>query len=195
MQEHALDRDVFVRSLATRGQLGGLSAAVTKVLIVVEAMAFDPVIIETVGVGQDEVDVASYAHTTVVVVSPGTGDEIQAIKAGILEAADVIVVNKADRPDADRTIKDLMTSMELNPDANKKMIEILAVSSVTGQGFDELMAVLDQRREAMTSDGGFERRVADRDARILRDMVMESARREIQAAFDTNQAVLAVLDA
>ena len=195
MQEHALDPGVFVRSLATRGQLGGLSAAVTKVLVVMEAMAFDPVIIETVGVGQDEVDVAAYVHTTVVVVSPGTGDEIQAIKAGILEAADIIVVNKADRADADRTMRDLVTSMELNPDANKKHIDILAVSSVTGQGMTELKALLDDRRAVLTNTGAFRDKTASRDTQILKGMVLETIRREIESAFEQNRGVIDVVDA
>lgn len=193
MQEHALDEGVFVRSLATRGQLGGLSASVTKVLVVMEAMAFDPVIIETVGVGQDEVDVASYAHTTVVVVSPGTGDEIQAIKAGILEAADIIVVNKADRSDADRTMRDLMTSLELNPDAGARPIEIMAVSSITGQGINELFGRLNECRQALKNSGDFGQKAVQSQARVLRGMVMESAARAIEQAFEHDSRVAGIL--
>ena len=193
MQEHALDDDVFIRSIATRGQLGGLSAAVTKVLVVMEAMAFDPVIIETVGVGQDEVDIASYAHTTVVVVSPGTGDEIQAIKAGILEAADIIVVNKADRFDADRTMSDLMNSLELNPDAFHRPIEILAVSSLTGQGIDELFNRLNEHRQQLHDSGDFTKKAVQSQLRVLRGMVMESAAKAIEQAFETDKRVEDIL--
>jgi LAO/AO transport system kinase len=104
MQDHALDAGVFIRSLATRGQLGGLSRATSDCVRVLDAMGKDVVLIETVGVGQDEVEVCRVAHTTVVVVVPGLGDDIQAIKAGILEVADLFAVNKADREGADRTV-------------------------------------------------------------------------------------------
>ena len=107
MQRHATDDGVFIRSLATRGHLGGLSRSTSDVVAVLDAMGYDVVIVETVGVGQDEVDVVSQAETAVVVTVPGLGDEIQAIKAGILEIADVLVVNKADREGADRTVRDL----------------------------------------------------------------------------------------
>jgi LAO/AO transport system kinase len=107
MQEHATDPGVFIRSLATRGHLGGLSRSTADVSAVLDAMGYDIVLIETVGVGQDEVDIVRAAHTVVVVMVPGLGDEVQAIKAGILEVADVFAVNKADRPGADRTERDL----------------------------------------------------------------------------------------
>ena len=113
MQRHATDDGVFIRSLATRGHLGGLSRSTSDVVAVLDAMGFDVVIVETVGVGQDEVDVVSQAETAVVVTVPGLGDDIQAIKAGILEIADVLVVNKADREGADRTVRDLTHMLEL----------------------------------------------------------------------------------
>lgn len=107
MQRHAVDDGVFIRSLATRGHLGGLSRSTSDVVRVLDAAGYDVVLIETVGVGQDEVEVTRVAHTTVVVVAPGLGDEIQAIKAGVLEVADVFVVNKADRDGAMSTVRDL----------------------------------------------------------------------------------------
>ncbi len=114
MQDHALDPGVFIRSLATRGQLGGLSRATSDCARVLDAMGKDVVLIETVGVGQDEVEICRLAHTTAVVVVPGLGDDIQAIKAGILEVADLFVVNKSDREGADRTVRDLRSMLELN---------------------------------------------------------------------------------
>ncbi|HTG80606.1 MAG TPA: methylmalonyl Co-A mutase-associated GTPase MeaB, partial [Geobacteraceae bacterium] len=107
MNRHADDDGVFIRSLATRGHLGGISRSTGDVVNVMDAMGMDVVIIETVGVGQDEIDIVRMAHTTVVVMVPGLGDDIQAIKAGILEIGDLFVVNKADRDDADRTVRDL----------------------------------------------------------------------------------------
>ncbi len=107
MQRHFLDEGVFIRSLATRGQLGGLSRSAGDLVHVFDAAGFDVIIVETVGVGQDELEVARLAHTTMVVMAPGLGDDIQAIKAGILEVADVFAVNKADREGADATVRDL----------------------------------------------------------------------------------------
>ena len=113
MQDHALDPDVFIRSMATRGNLGGLSRATADVVSVMDAMGKDVVLVETVGVGQDEIEVAELAHTVVVVAVPGMGDDVQAIKAGVLEIADVFAVNKADREGADRTVRDLQGMLEL----------------------------------------------------------------------------------
>ncbi|HSN13644.1 MAG TPA: methylmalonyl Co-A mutase-associated GTPase MeaB [Anaeromyxobacteraceae bacterium] len=113
MQEHATDPGVFIRSLATRGHLGGLSRSTSDVVLVMDAMGKDVVIVETVGVGQDEIEVASLAHTVVVVTVPGLGDDVQAIKAGVLEIADVFAVNKADREGADRAVRDLQYMLEL----------------------------------------------------------------------------------
>jgi LAO/AO transport system kinase len=113
MQDHATDPAVFIRSLATRGNLGGLSRSTADVVAVLDAMGKDVVIVETVGVGQDEIEVAALAHSVVVVAVPGLGDDVQAIKAGVLEIADVFAVNKADREGADRTVRDLQTMLEL----------------------------------------------------------------------------------
>ncbi len=113
MQDHALDPGVFIRSMATRGNLGGLSRATADVVSVLDAMGKDVILVETVGVGQDEIEVAELAHTVVVVAVPGMGDDVQAIKAGVLEIADVFAVNKADREGADRTVRDLEGMLEL----------------------------------------------------------------------------------
>lgn len=113
MQDHALDAGVFIRSLATRGHLGGLSRATADVVQVLDAMGKDVILVETVGVGQDEVEVAGLAHTVVLVSVPGMGDDVQAIKAGVLEIADVFAINKADHEGADRAVKDLQVMLEL----------------------------------------------------------------------------------
>ena len=113
MQDHALDEGVFIRSMATRGNLGGLSRATADVVSVLDAMGKDVVLVETVGVGQDEIEIAALAHTVVVVTVPGMGDEVQAIKAGVLEIADVFAVNKADREGSDRTVRDLQMMLDL----------------------------------------------------------------------------------
>ena len=122
MQDHALDPGVFIRSLATRGHLGGLSRATADVVEVLDAMGKDVILVETVGVGQDEVEVAELAHSVVVVSIPGMGDEVQAIKAGVLEIADVFAVNKADREGADRTVKDLQMMLDLRRTAATRSV-------------------------------------------------------------------------
>jgi LAO/AO transport system kinase len=114
MQKHALDEGVFIKSLATRGHLGGLSQSTVDIVNVMDAMGKDVVIVETVGVGQDEVEIVKVAHTNLVIVVPGLGDDIQALKAGILEIADIFVVNKSDREGADRTKQELETMVSMN---------------------------------------------------------------------------------
>ena len=115
------DAGVFIRSMATRGSLGGLAKTTNDVVMALDAAGFDRVIVETVGVGQAEVEIASTAHTTLVVEAPGLGDEVQAIKAGILEIADLLVVNKADRPGADRTIRALELMLEIEADGPRQV--------------------------------------------------------------------------
>jgi LAO/AO transport system kinase len=125
MQEHALDEGVFIRSFATRGHLGGLTNTTTDVVHALDAIGWDVVLVETVGVGQDEVEVQRLAHTTLVLMPPGMGDEIQAIKAGILEIADIFVVNKADRDGADRTVRELEMMLDLGRGAKPTMGELM----------------------------------------------------------------------
>ncbi|HOX44751.1 MAG TPA: methylmalonyl Co-A mutase-associated GTPase MeaB [Myxococcota bacterium] len=125
MQDHALDEGVFIRSFATRGHLGGLTNTTTDVVHALDAMGWEVVLIETVGVGQDEVEVQRLAHTTLVLMTPGMGDEIQAIKAGILEIADVFVVNKADREGADRTVRELEHMLDLGRGVRPTLAELM----------------------------------------------------------------------
>ena len=150
MQRHALDPGVFIRSLATRGHLGGLSRSTFDVVHVLDAMGFERVLIETVGVGQDEVEVMKAAHTTVVVSVPGLGDDIQAIKSGLLEVADVLVVNKADREGADRTERDLLHMLDLRATGERKEVEILRTIAIRGtaegSGISELCTAIERHR-------------------------------------------------
>src|SRR5262249_12510608 len=148
MQRHATDDGVFIRSLATRGHMGGLSRSTADVVSVLDAMGYDVILVETVGVGQDEVDVVSAAHTAVVVTVPGLGDDIQAIKAGILEIADVLVVNKCDREGADRAVRDLVSMLDLRP-AGSPDIEIVRMVASRGEGIPELQAAVTRHRERM----------------------------------------------
>jgi len=162
MQRHALDPGVFIRSLATRGHLGGLSRSTFDVAHVLDAMGYQRILIETVGVGQDEVDVMKAAHTTVVVTVPGLGDDIQAIKSGLLEVADVLVVNKADREGADRAERDLMHMLDLRATGERKDVEIVRTiatrGTAEGSGIKELAAAVEAHRQrAWTGEGAVTR--------------------------------------
>ncbi len=153
MQEHALDPGVYVRSMASRGALGGLAPTLDGVVSVMDAFGFDYVIIETVGAGQDEVEIAGTALTTVLVNNPGTGDDIQALKAGIIEIADVLVVNKADHPGADVLVSQLRALLSLAPKGSRRP-EIIKTTAVKGEGLGELAEAIAQHRAFLEASGG-----------------------------------------
>jgi LAO/AO transport system kinase len=138
MQGHATDDGVFIRSMASRGHLGGLSRAASDAVDLMDAAGYDPVIIETVGVGQDEIEVARAADVVTVVLVPGMGDDIQAIKAGILEIADLFVINKADRPGADKVAAELDAMMALTPTTAQARPPIFRTVAVSGEGVPAL---------------------------------------------------------
>ncbi len=175
MQRHATDEGVFIRSLATRGHLGGLSRSTFDVVAVLDAMGFDRVLIETVGVGQDEVEVMKAAHTSVVVTVPGLGDDIQAIKAGLLEIADVLVINKADREGADRAERDLLHMLDLRADGERKDVEILRTianrGTAPGSGMAELAMAIDRHRARTYGGEAGEARARARAAAQIAELV------------------------
>ena len=165
MQDHALDPGVFIRSLATRGQLGGLSRATSDCARVLDAMGKDVILIETVGVGQDEVEICRLAHTTVVVVVPGLGDDIQAIKAGILEVADLFAVNKSDREGADRTVRDLRSMLELSHAIGKEAgheIAIVKCVASRNEGMAEVWSAIEAHYQFLKSGPGLVQRETQR---------------------------------
>ncbi|TFV54613.1 methylmalonyl Co-A mutase-associated GTPase MeaB [Mycobacterium sp. PS03-16] len=155
MTELAGRKDVYIRSMASRGATGGLSRAVLDGIVVLDAAGYDVVILETVGVGQAEVDVISVAHTVVVVSVPGLGDDIQAIKAGLIEIADIHVVNKADRPGADLTVKQLRESLRLaHREAQQWNVPIQKTTAATGEGVADLLDQAAEHRTWMAEHGG-----------------------------------------
>ena len=156
MQDHATDPGVFIRSMGSRGQLGGLAAATPQAVRVLEAAGYPVILVETVGVGQAEVEIASAADTTVVLVVPGMGDSIQAAKAGVLEVADVLVVNKADRPDTQATVRDLRSMVALATAEWKP--PIVKTVATSGAGIDELVGQLDRHWSWLESSGERDRR-------------------------------------
>jgi LAO/AO transport system kinase len=184
MMDHALDAGVFVRSMATRGHLGGLTLAVPEVVRVLDAAGFPIVFVETAGVGQSEVEVAGAADTTVVVLTPGTGDSVQANKAGLLEVADLFVINKADRPGADELERDLRASLELSawPDAWRP--SIVRSVAVDGDGVAAVLAAVESHRSCLEAGGRLEQRRAARAISELERVVRERLRQRSRVAID-----------
>nr|MBK7070480.1 methylmalonyl Co-A mutase-associated GTPase MeaB [Deltaproteobacteria bacterium] len=213
MQRHALDGEVFIRSMATRGQLGGLSRSTADVVRVLDAWGAGVIIVETVGVGQDELEIARLAHSTLVVMAPGMGDEVQAIKAGILEIADLFVVNKADREGADATVRDLemMVGMShellhagshsfghhgarLDREAEHKVsaeewfTPVVKTVASRGEGVAQLVEAIAKHREWLgQTRAGEERRAArarDELSLVFRDLLVEDALSKVGGAMD-----------
>jgi LAO/AO transport system kinase len=163
MSELAGDSGVFIRSMATHGATGGMAHTTLDAVDILDVAGFDTIIIETVGVGQDEVEIVKASHTTVVVTPPGLGDEVQAIKAGVLEIADIHVVSKSDRSDANRAIVDLkhMLMLGMGTEAPPWSVPVIGTSAVSGEGFDALAdAIVHHRAFAVDSEAGRERRLA-----------------------------------
>lgn len=180
MNRHADDEGVFIRSLATRGALGGVSRSTGEVVNIMDAMGMDIVIIETVGVGQDEIDIVRMAHTTVVVMVPGLGDDIQAIKAGILEIADVFVVNKADREGADRTSRELSMMLEMgNRHEGEWLPKVMKTEASRGVGIDELVAEFGEHRRWLFESGTINRFLAEKNSSVFSEMLKERLFRSV----------------
>ena len=144
MGEHSMDEGVFMRSVSARGHLGGLAAGARDMLDTMDAAGWDLILLETVGAGQSEVEVARAADVRLVVSAPGLGDDVQAIKAGILEVADILVVNKADRPEADVTARQLESMLALRGDSVARAVPVLRCTAASGEGVDALRAVIDE---------------------------------------------------
>lgn len=195
MNRHAEDSGVFIRSLATRGALGGLSRSTMDVVNVMDAMGMDVIIVETVGVGQDEVDIVSTAHTTVVVMVPGMGDDIQAIKAGILEIGDVFVVNKADREGAERTARELAAMLDMkHPEPGGWQPHVLKTEGARGVGIDELVEEFDAHREYLKTSGALQRLIEERNAKLFTDTLREELFETVFGAIKNNGRYREILE-
>jgi len=192
MQRHALDEGVFIRSLATRGQQGGLSRSTTAAVAVLDAAGFPLIFVETVGAGQAEIDVADAADAVIVVTAPGLGDEVQALKAGLLEIADLLLVNKCDRDGADRAVADLTTMLSLAAHPSRPgeppraAPALLRASASTGTGVADIVAALDARRAVPAAERDARRR--RQAVRQITALVGEQARAAARAALGTEGA-------
>lgn len=177
MQDHATDKGVYIRSMSSRGNLGGLAVATPQAVRVLEGAGCDVVLVETVGVGQAEVEVARLADTTLVLVAPGMGDAIQAVKAGILEIADVFVVNKADRDGADATYRDLQGMLALGErgPGDWRPHVVRAVAS-RGEGIDDVLAAIAKHRAWLSERGHLQRRRERRAAAEIEEIALATLR-------------------
>lgn len=180
MQEHALDDEVFIRSMATRGHLGGLAVAVPQALRVFDAAGCHTVLLETVGVGQSEVEVAGVADVTLVLLAPGAGDGIQAAKAGVLEIGDIFVVNKADRDGTQVLVRELRGMIALGPTTDWKP-PIVPTVAVRGEGIAELVAALEKYRARAEESGRWAARRLERARREVEALVLGRLRTELRS--------------
>jgi LAO/AO transport system kinase len=182
MGTHATDPGVFIRSVATRGNLGGISRSTPAILQVLDAMGFDWIIVETVGVGQDEVDIAAFADTCCVVMVPGMGDDVQAAKAGLLEVADLFIVNKSDRQGAKRVVRELRQMLDLDPEDRTWTPPIVSTVATAGEGLDDLLMSIEKHR---TSDGARAERRRRRNRHLTRLIAAGEITRRIDAWLDS----------
>jgi len=183
MQAHARDTGVFIRSMATRGHLGGLAQATADATVVLDAAGNDLIVIETVGVGQDEVEIVRTADVSVVVLVPGMGDDVQALKAGVMEIADVFVVNKSDRDGTDRTVADVESLLSLQTfDKHQWKPPIVKTTATTGDGVDALAAAIERFRE--NAPGILATRRHERAGTQLRAILADAMLRTVDASID-----------
>jgi LAO/AO transport system kinase len=193
LSDHFLDQGVFIRSMASRGALGGLSEATLQAALLMDASGKDDVFIETVGVGQAEIDIVDHGDTIVLVLMPGSGDSIQALKAGVMEIPDIIVVNKADHPMTDTMIREIRGVLSLGPSTSWR-VPILRTEAAKGEGVAELAEKITEHREHIEAEGTLDKR----RARNLRNEVLELAasrmRRRLDAAVADDASVRELLD-
>lgn len=202
MQRHSLDEGVFIRSLATRGHFGGLTQSTRSAIDVLDAMGKDYILVETVGVGQDEVDVVKSAHTTIIVVIPGMGDDIQAIKAGILEVGDIFLVNKADRDGADKTVNELRQMIDMGHQKHKEgkwKPPILKAEAVFDRGVAELLEAIENHRAYLMESKGRQhllrraRRVREELSEMVKNRLVQEVLDQMVESGDFERAVEAIL--
>ena len=193
LTEHFLDPGVFIRSMASRGSLGGLSEATLQAALLMDASGKDEVFLETVGVGQAEVDIIDHADTVVLALMPGSGDSIQALKAGVMEIPDVIVVNKADHPLTDTMVREIRSTLSLGPKTSWR-VPIVRTQAATGEGVEELADRIAEHRQHIVEEGTLE----ERRRRNLRNEVMELAtvrlRRRLEASVKDDAELQTLLD-
>jgi LAO/AO transport system kinase len=195
MRRHTEDQGVFIRSMATRGHMGGLSRTTRETVLVLDAMGHDIILIETVGVGQDEVEVNGFAHTIAVVSLPGMGDEIQVMKAGLLEIGDVFVVNKADKPGADEMVDQLRLMLQMRAESeNTWNPPIIKTTAITGEGVPALADAFGAHRRYLVDSGRLDKSNVDRELKLLRRLVTDMAVEKLFNSVEDLPAYKALLE-
>lgn len=184
MQDHTLDKNVFIRSMANRGHAGGTALATYDAVRMLEASGYDLVIIETVGVGQSELAIAQTADTTILVLMPGSGDEVQAIKSGIMEIADIFVVNKGDLPGANKTATEVLNSLELASSSSLWKPPVVVAIAETDTGVPEIWQHLQAHKEFLASSGQLKKRRKAKAQAELEELVAEIARNNLKASLE-----------
>ncbi len=194
MQRHYLDKGVFIRSMATRGHLGGLAVATNDVVHILDAYGMDIILIETVGVGQDEVEIVKTAHTCLVITVPGMGDDIQAIKAGILEIGDIFVVNKADREGADKTVKELEIMLGFNTYPQKSWKPpIYKTIAVKDEGISALVEGIDAHLSYLKDSGELKKRKLNQTEREFLEILQHNLMQQAMAKIGDREALTRLL--
>jgi GTPase len=183
LAEHFTDEAVFIRSMASRGHLGGLAGATADAVLMMDAFGFDLILIETVGVGQSEVAIAELAQTTIVALQPGSGDSIQVLKAGIMEIADIFVVNKADHPMADQLRREIRSMMEMQHWSGW-VPELVATQALEGKGVEELVAAIERHAVYLNETGEIERRRRDAFKHQVRQLALGRMERRLDRALE-----------
>ncbi len=199
MQRHGTDPGVFIRSLATRGHFGGLTRSTRSAIDVLDAMGKDIILVETVGVGQDEVDIVTTAHTTVIVLIPGMGDDIQAIKAGILEVADIFVINKADRDGLNKTTNELRTMLDMGvqeASEDRWRPPIVPTEALRNMGVSELLSKIHTHRAFLFGHGKkhLKRHLRDRALQTLTDTLKENVVTELMQKLEQSESFEQMID-
>lgn len=198
MARHSVDPDVFIRSIGTRGHAGGLSRSTHDACLILDAMRYDIIFVETVGVGQDEIDIVSLAHTTLIVGVPGLGDEVQAVKAGLLETGDLFVINKADREGYEATLRQFELMLHLRAEASGACVDawvppLLRAVATREEGIAEIVDATDEHARALRAGGEFARRSARRERVQALALAMDAVQRELYEQADP--AILGALEA
>jgi len=201
MQRHSMDEGVFIRSMATRGYFGGLTQSTRSAIDVLDAMGKDYILVETVGVGQDEIDIVQSAHTTIIMLVPGMGDDIQALKAGILEVGDLFVVNKADREGADRTINDLrlMIEMDENRYEGGWKPPIVTTQAVFNQGVEDVLEQIEKHRLFLSSSAELQSNLKYEKAKndlteMIKDRIITDILADLVHSGDFEQAIQSIME-
>lgn len=197
MSRHTLDPDVFIRSVGSRGQVGGLARSTHDACLILDAMGYDVIFVETMGVGQDEIDIVALAHTTVIVGVPGLGDEVQAVKAGLMEAGEIFVINKADREGYEATQKQLELMLHLRAESRGYKDDdwsppLLPAVALKDEGIAAIVDAIDQHGERLRASGDFERRTGQREREHTLTLLREEIMRSITGSADP--AVMAAVE-